>query len=95
MINVGSLVSHAFLRSIKVDPLNIAKHEIGVKVDLYSWRSHRDLEDGVGERPCFVSHRDRTRKEGQMNLLSAPFCICHQSLNVDVVDYDLAPVPSS
>jgi hypothetical protein len=76
MINVGSLVNHAFLRSIKVDPLNIAKREIGVEVDLYSWRSHGDLEDGVGERPCFVSRRDKRRKEGQMNLLSAPFCIC-------------------
>jgi hypothetical protein len=34
MINVASLVTHAFLRSIKVDFLNIAKCEVGVEVDL-------------------------------------------------------------
>jgi len=55
MINVASLVTHAFLRSIKVDPLNIAKREVGVEVDLYRRRSHGDLEDGVGERPAFFS----------------------------------------
>jgi hypothetical protein len=95
MINVASLVTHAFLRSIKVDFLNIAKCEVGVEVDLYSWCIHGDLEDGVGERPCFVSCRDRRKQEGRENLLTAPFGICRQCLDIDVVEYDLAPVPSS